>query len=117
RQVRELVAPLEPFGAAGQKQKLRHPLLLQLDQSLPGQLDLVLPEPAFAFPALAGNSRGLPFALDPDLDRARAGRFHLLRPEPTLFERALAAVVAAERVYIQYPQEGMADEQSGQVVG
>src|SRR5262249_29797583 len=82
-------APLESFGAAGQKEKLGHPLLLQLDHPIPGQLDLVLPEPAVAVPASAGNSCGLRFALDADSDRALAGRFDLVRPELTLIERAL----------------------------
>src|SRR5215470_4128818 len=42
----ELVPPRELLGPAGQEEEEGHAALLHLDQSLPDEPDLVLPEPA-----------------------------------------------------------------------
>ena len=43
---RVLVPPLEPLGTARHEQEPRHALRLHLDETVPREPDLVLPEPA-----------------------------------------------------------------------
>ena len=94
-----------------------HPVLVDFNDPFPRELDFVAPESAVAAPAgVVRTSGGLRLALDADPDWNVAVPIDFACPELTLFEIASAAG-EAERVHVQLPQERMAHEQPGQIVG
>src|SRR5436190_16317126 len=105
----ELVSPPEFFRAARHQQQTLHAAGLDLDQPLPGQLDVMMPRPAIHLPAArplfpADNLRPA-FNLDSIL--AAAARS--LSPEFAFGKLTAAPARRGNRIHVELPQKSVAD--------
>src|SRR5207244_10155748 len=84
----ELVAPVQFFGAVSHEKQTSYTVAFHLDDSVPGELDFMLPRPAVGlFTFARRHSERLRFPFDAELPRRVARR---LRPELDVAPRGLA---------------------------